>query len=84
MRTFFLNIISLEKRIYFGFVQKIQVTGFYGNLEIFPRHVSFLTLVKSGKVFFVQKNGDKKYIYLTGGILEVYNDVVTILSEVSI
>lgn len=80
-----LNIVSLEKEIFSGPVKKIQVLGIEGEMGIFSGHTPLITLIKPGilKIFKIY-NHNKEYIYLSGGILEVLYNTVTILADTAI
>lgn len=82
--TFHLNVISTEKQMFSGLVQKIQVTGSEGELEIFPGHIPLLTAIKPGMVYIVDKRAKEEFIYLSGGILEVQPSVVNVLADTAI
>ncbi|MCR3754940.1 MAG: ATP synthase F1 complex subunit epsilon [Candidatus Westeberhardia cardiocondylae] len=82
---FYLDIVNINGNIFSDFVKKIHVTGSEGGLEILPKHISFLTSIKPGMVSIMKKgNSGNEYIYLSGGILEIYCNVVTILADVAI
>lgn len=82
--TYHLNVVSVEKKIFFGIVKKIQIMGSEGGIGIFSGHAPLLTCIKPGVLNFVKENGDLEYVYLSGGILEVQRDVVTILADTAI
>ncbi|AKC59605.1 ATP synthase epsilon chain [Blochmannia endosymbiont of Polyrhachis (Hedomyrma) turneri] len=84
MRSYYLDIVSVEEKIFSDFVKKIQVVGSEGEMGIFPRHAPLLAYIKPGIVHIFMINNEIKYIYLSGGILEVQPDVVTILADVAI
>lgn len=82
--TFHLDVVSAENNMFFGEVQKIQVTGSEGELGIFPQHTPLLTAIKPGLIRIVKVNGDEEFIYLSGGILEVQPTIVTVLADTAI
>ena len=51
--TYHLDVVSAEKQMFSGLVQKIQVTGSEGELGIFPGHAPLLTAIKPGMVRIV-------------------------------
>jgi F-type H+-transporting ATPase subunit epsilon len=79
-----LDVVSTEKQIFFGLVRKIQVTGSEGELGIFPGHAPLLTAIKPGMVHVVNQYGEKEFIYLSGGILEVQRSMVAVLADTAI
>jgi len=82
--TYYLDVVSAEKQMFSGWVQKIQVTGSEGELGIFPGHAPLLTAIKPGMVHIVKQHGEEEFIYLSGGILEVQPRVVTVLADTAI
>ncbi|QCI20761.1 F0F1 ATP synthase subunit epsilon [Buchnera aphidicola (Hyperomyzus lactucae)] len=83
--NFYLDIVSLKKRIFSGFVKKIRVSGSEGELGIYPGHAQLLSIIKPGGVYISHiENKKKEYIYVSGGILEVQPTIVFILADVAI
>lgn len=82
--TYHLDVVSAEKKMFSGLVQKIQVTGSEGELGIFPGHAPLLTAIKPGMVRIVKQHGEEEFIYLSGGILEIQPSVVTVLADTAI
>ncbi|QTM69094.1 ATP synthase F1 subunit epsilon [Buchnera aphidicola (Hormaphis cornu)] len=82
--TFFLNIISYESSIFLKYIKKIRVSGSEGELGIYPRHVHFLTSLKPGLLYILDKNAKEKYFYISKGILEVTPTVITVLVDIAI
>ncbi|MFB6421724.1 MAG: F0F1 ATP synthase subunit epsilon [Candidatus Malihini olakiniferum] len=82
--TYYLNVVSVEQKIFSGQVQKIQVTGSEGDLGIYPGHAPFLTAIKPGVLRVFKQHGEEEYIYLSGGFLEVQPNSVTVLSNIAI
>ncbi|AFP85028.1 F0F1 ATP synthase subunit epsilon [secondary endosymbiont of Ctenarytaina eucalypti] len=83
-KTYHLEVVSAEKKIFFGVVEKIQVTGSEGELGIFPGHAPLLTAIQPGMVRIVKEHCTEEYIYLSGGMLEVQPSSVTILADTAI
>ncbi|AKC60194.1 F0F1 ATP synthase subunit epsilon [Blochmannia endosymbiont of Camponotus (Colobopsis) obliquus] len=83
--TFCLEVVSVEKHIFSGIVNKIKITGIEGEMGILPGHAPLLTSIKPGMVCISQELNDTLlYIYLSGGMLEVQPDAVTVLADTAI
>ena len=82
--TYHLDVVSAEQRLFSGLVEKIQITGSEGELGIHPGHAPLLTAIKPGMVRIVKQFGHEEYIYLSGGILEVQPNAVTVLADVAV
>ncbi|WP_038499481.1 F0F1 ATP synthase subunit epsilon [Candidatus Palibaumannia cicadellinicola] len=84
VKTYYLDVVSAEQQIFSGLVEKIQVTGSEGELGIFPGHTPLLTQIKPGMIRIIKEYGQEEYIYLSGGILEVQFNNVTVLADTAI
>ena len=78
------DIVSAEEEIFSGDVTMVVATGEMGELGIAPRHAPLITRLKPGKLVLTQANGEKVDIVVSGGILEVQPQVVTILADTAI
>lgn len=81
MNTMTLDIVSAEAAIFSGKVQSVVATGQGGELGIFPGHTALLTAIKPGQVFAVLEDGKEEVFYMSGGMLEVQPDSVTVLAD---
>lgn len=79
--SYHLHVVSVEREIFNGIVKKIQVSGIEGEMGIFPGHSPLITSIKPGILKLFKINHDEEYMYLSGGILEVQNNIVTILAD---
>ena len=78
------DIVSAEEEIFHGDVVMVVATGEMGELGIAPRHAPLITRLKPGKLVLTLANGDKVDIVVSGGILEVQPQVITILADTAI
>lgn len=76
-----LDIVSLEAKIFSGLIEMVVVTGVMGELGIMPGHLPLLTMIKPGQVKINLAGGIQEIYYISGGILEVQPDLVTILAD---
>ncbi|MGP1939565.1 MAG: F0F1 ATP synthase subunit epsilon [Arsenophonus sp. ET-DL9-MAG3] len=84
IKRYYLIIVSAEKQMFAGIIQKIQVTGSEGELGIYPQHTPLLTAIKPGMIRFTKQFGGEELIYLSGGILEVQPNNVIVLADTAI
>ena len=75
------DIVSAEARIFSGLAEMVVVTGDMGELGIFPGHTALITAIKPGQIRIRLQGGREDLYYVSGGILEVQPDVVTILAD---
>jgi F-type H+-transporting ATPase subunit epsilon len=78
------DIVSAEEEIFHGEVTMVVATGEMGELGIAPRHAPLITRLKPGKLVLTLVDGSKLDIVVSGGILEVQPQVVTILADTAI
>lgn len=79
--TMHVDIASQEGLIYSGLAEMLAVEGVNGAMGIFPFHAPLLSELVPGPVRIVKREGDEEIIFVSGGILEVQPDIVTILAD---
>lgn len=84
MAIFHLDIVSAEESIYSGPAEFIVVPALMGEVGILPQHTPMLTRIKSGVVRVKAPLKEDEEIYVSGGMLEVQPDVVTILADTAV
>ncbi len=75
------DIVSAEKDIFSGSVKMVVVTGEMGELGIAPQHAPLITRIKTGFVRITLENGEHVEFYVSGGILEVQPQLVSVLAD---
>jgi F-type H+-transporting ATPase subunit epsilon len=78
------DIVSAEAEIFHGEATLVVATGELGELGIAPRHAPLITRLKPGKVVVTQPSGEVLDFAISGGILEVQPQVVTILADTAV
>jgi F-type H+-transporting ATPase subunit epsilon len=78
------DIVSAEEEIFHGEVLMVVATGEMGELGIAPRHAPLITRLKPGQVRLTLASGEEQVFYVSGGILEVQPQVVTVLTDTAI
>ena len=84
MTTIRCDIVSAEANIFHGDVAMVIATGEAGELGIVARHAPLLTRLKPGQVEVIGEDGKRQEYYVSGGILEVQPDVVTVLADTAL
>ncbi len=83
--TVHVDVVSAEASIFSGLAEVVVVPGEMGELGIYPRHTALMTRVKPGSVRIkVPDQAEEVLIYVSGGMLEVQPNVVTILADTAI
>lgn len=75
------DIVSAEQDIFHGAVTMVVATGEMGELGIAPRHAPLITRLKPGQVRVTLESGEEQTFYVSGGVLEVQPQVVTVLAD---
>ena len=78
------DIVSAEEEIFHGEAQLVVATGEEGELGIAPRHAALITRLKPGQVRVHMPDGEEQFFYVSGGILEVQPNVVTVLADTAL
>ncbi|MDE1884538.1 MAG: F0F1 ATP synthase subunit epsilon [Xanthomonadaceae bacterium] len=84
MSTIRCDIVGAESEIFHGQAKMVIATGEAGELGIAPRHAPLITRLKPGQVRVQLENGEEQCFYVSGGILEVQPQVVTVLADTAI
>ena len=82
--TMHVDVVSAEQEIFHGEATLVVATGELGELGIAPRHAPLITRLKPGKVVVTLADGSHLDFAISGGILEVQPQVVTVLADTAI
>jgi len=83
--TMQVDVVSAEESIFSGLAELVIVPGESGELGIYPRHTPLLTRIKPGSVRLkLPDHSEETLIYVSGGMLEIQPNVVTILADTAI
>ena len=83
LTTVNLDVVSAEESLFSGRIESLQITGSEGELGIMPGHAPLLTSLKPGMARIVKYGGEEEVLYLSGGMLEVQPNNVTVLADVA-
>jgi len=75
------DIVSAEGEIYSGEASMVFAPAKMGEVGIAPRHAPLLTDLKPGSIRVETTDGDERFFYVTGGVLEVQPYLVTVLAD---
>jgi F-type H+-transporting ATPase subunit epsilon len=82
-KTLQVDIVSAEQAIFSGTAERVIAPGEAGELGILPEHMPLLTRIKPGTVR-IQNGAEEEVIYVSGGMMEVQPDRVTVLADTSV
>jgi F-type H+-transporting ATPase subunit epsilon len=79
------DVVSAEESIFSGVVEFAVFPGESGELGIMPHHTPLLTRIKPGTVRLkVLGQSDFELVYVSGGMLEVQPNLITVLADTAI
>ncbi len=81
MATIQVDIVSAEGAIYSGEAEMVFAPGVLGEIGIAPRHAPLLTHLRPGEVRVQPPGGEEQFFFVTGGVLEVQPQLVTVLAD---
>lgn len=83
-KTIHVDIVSAEQAIYSGDADMVIAPGEGGELGILPEHTPLLTRIRPGTVRIQKSGSPEEVIYVSGGMMEVQPERVTVLADTSI
>ena len=79
--TLHVDIVSAEKSIFSGTAEMVFAPAVMGEIGILPRHAPLITRLRPGEVRVKLPGGEEEFFYVSGGILEIQPQVVTVLAD---
>jgi F-type H+-transporting ATPase subunit epsilon len=80
LKTFQLEVVTPERKVYSGEATMVIVKGIEGELGILADHVPFVTPLRIAPVT-IKRDGEDQIIAVNGGFIEVHKNHVVILAE---
>lgn len=85
MSTMHVEVVSNEENIYSGEASFVVVPTLEGELGIYPRHEPIMSLVRPGVLrLTVPDHKEEILVAVSGGVLEVQPDKLTLLADVAV
>ena len=79
------DVVSAEEQIFSGSAEFVVLPGELGELGIYPRHTPLITRIRPGAVRLrLPDQADEELVFVSGGILEVQPDSVTVLADTAV
>ena len=78
---FELSIISAESKVFEGKVENVLVPGMVGDFLVLSNHAPCISSIRPGFLEFSEGTSDKQRYFVSGGIIEVNNDMVSVLVD---
>jgi F-type H+-transporting ATPase subunit epsilon len=74
------SVISPERIIFEGEADQVVAPAWDGEVGILRNHAPFMVLLGTGELRISQRDTEERF-YVSGGFLQVVDNVVTVLSE---
>ena len=81
---FQLTIISAESKVFVGEVENVLVPGMIGDFLVLSNHAPCISSIRPGFLEFSEGPSSKQRYFVSGGIIEVINNTVSILVDSAI
>ncbi len=78
-----IEIITPEKYLFKGEIILVQVPGSKGSFEVLKNHAPIISTLDEGTIKVVSTDDQKSYFEIKGGLIEVKENNIIILAEVS-
>ena len=78
---FDLTIISAESKVFEGKVENILVPGMVGDFLVLANHAPCISSIRPGFLEFSDGSSSKQRYFVSGGIIEVINNMVSVLVD---
>lgn len=76
-----LKIVSPEKVVYDGPVEKVLVPGTMGQFEILDNHAPLISSLEKGNIVYTTSEGQQSFA-ITGGFVAIKKNAVNVCVEV--
>ena len=84
MSIMHLDIVSAEEEIFSGNVKNIIAAAMMGEVGIYPKHTPMITPLKPGEVKIITEQDEEMLFFISGGVIEVQPEIVTVLADTAI
>ena len=81
---FELSVISAESKVFEGEVENVLVPGMIGDFLVLSDHAPCISSIRPGFLEFSDGASKKQKYFVSGGIVEVTNNMVSVLVDLAI
>ena len=78
---FELSVISAESKVFEGEVENVLVPGMVGDFLVLSNHAPCISSIRPGFLEFSDGSSSKHRYFVSGGIIEVINNTVSLLVD---
>ena len=84
INKFQLSVISAESKVFEGEVENVLVPGMVGDFLVLSDHAACISSIRPGFLEFSDVTSKKQKYFVSGGIVEVTNNMVSVLVDLAI
>ena len=84
INKFQLSVISAESKVFEGEVENVLVPGMVGDFLVLSDHAPCISSIRPGFLEFSDGTSKKQKYFVSGGIVEVTNNMVSVLVDLAI
>lgn len=84
MSTIQVDIVSAEGQIFSGLAEMAICPAIQGDVGVSPKHTPLLTGLRAGEVRVQNSGQEELHVFVSGGILEVQPNQVTVLADTAV
>lgn len=81
MATFNCRVVSAKESLFVGVVKMLVAAGQNGEIGVLAGHTPLITLLRPGVLRLIFADDSEEVIYVSGGVLEVQPNSVTVLAD---
>ncbi len=75
-----LDILTPDRKVFSGEVEAVQMPGSMGSFQVLKNHAPIISTLMAGRIT-VRTKDNTEIFNIKGGVVEVLNNTITILSE---
>ncbi len=83
MENLKLEIVTPDKTVLSQKVAYVGVPGLEGQFGVLANHISMLSAISPGVLYYRLDDGQQKYAFVSSGFVDVNNNTITVLTESS-
>ena len=76
-----IDIVQPNKKVLSGEVTSVKLPGTDGSFQVLNNHANLIASLGNGEVTVVTASGESKTIQISGGVVEVLENKLSVLAE---
>ncbi|MGL4624725.1 MAG: ATP synthase F1 subunit epsilon [Culicoidibacterales bacterium] len=80
--SFHLKVVAIDRLLFEGDIDKMQVTTTDGQLTILPNHIPLVSVLKIAPLI-IEHEGEKKYLAISGGYMSIQRHETLIVADIA-